>query len=563
MLSRLAIFISSLLLSASLFGQTLTSTVDRNQMTANQTLKLIVSYDGSTRTEALDLSAVQQDFDVLSNSSGTSLQMINGQSSRTTTWELLLIPKRTGNLVIPSFSLGNIFSEAVQIKVLDASQVADTDESMTVELTLDRNNVRVGEQVLVSIKLRAQANLADLAGEQLKLENAEIQLVDQQDYSELHNGVSWRVIEWTYAVFPQTGGTLAIPKQMFTASLQNNARRRSFFDSFASRGQRVAARSESAVIQVAAAAENEGDWFPASNVTLSASWTSEPSTLTVGEPLTRIVEIRAESQLSAAIPPLATANQTTYKEYKDQPALENIKSGKGIVGVRKESSAIVPSQEGILEFPEQIIRWWDINANQWREAILPAESYEVSPAILDQSFSPPANFETAPVFGIDGAQTSELAGNPTTVSESIWKWVTIALFIVVVGQAFLLIRRPSIAVVKEEKKASETSESEKTAWSDLSLALKSEDPARIRNQLLVWSKARWPKDTVHSLDALAARSKSEEFLGALHSLDLILFKGHSGKLSSATLKKELQTLRALDSKPEETSALAPLYPQSL
>lgn len=564
MIKQILISLFFVALSVDLIGQTLTGTVDRNQLSANQTLTLTLTYDDSTRSDALDLSAVTQDFEILSSTSGTSYQIINTERSRATTWTLVLAPRRTGNLIIPSFNLGNIYSEAIQVQVLEADQVADRDDPMTVELSVDRNQARMGEQVLVRVKLRAQSNLANLAGEELKIEGVDIQLADRQDYAEIQNGVNWQVIEWTYAVFPQSAGAIAIPRQMFTATVPSS-QRRGFFDSFSLRGERIAARSEAAVVNVESADNSQGDWFPASDVKITSGWTSDPSNLRVGEPLTRIVEITAQSQVAAAIPPLSAQSPDTYKEYRDQPALDNTLSKNGVSGTRRESSAIVPSETGLIEFPEQIIRWWDINTNQWREALLPAEAYEVLPAINnEQSFSPPENFEVTPALDFENNQLPGLSSSPSVASNPFWKWATIALLLVTAIQTVLLLRTRSAAPSREHLTSGQhRSESENQAWKDLSAALNSENAADIRRCLIKWSNARWPQENFHTLDTLAEKSSSAEFRKALAGLDLILFKGAVGKPSTSSLRTELEVLRAAVSKKASESPLAPLYPQTL
>ena len=566
MVFRWIIFLSTLLFTGSLLGQTLTSSVDRNQLTENQTLTLTVTYDERVRSDALDLSGILQDFDVIRSSSGSFTQLINGQSSVSTNWELVLLPKRSGRLVVPSFSLGNIYSQAVQIQVLEAGQVTDSNEPMTVELNLDRNEARVGEQVLATVRLRVQNHITDLGGEALQVEGAEVQNVNQKEFSEIVNGISWRVMEWTYALFPQDNGSIAIPRQMFFGVVPST-QPRSFFESLSSRGQRISSRSDPASLNVLPALNDNSDWFAASDVSISSSWTSDPSNLRVGEPLTRIVEVAAKSQLAAAIPPLESPVGDNYKAYEDQPSLSNTTDTTGVTGIRVESTAIVPSEKGTIEFPEQIIRWWNINTEQWQEAVLPAETYQVLPAAISETFSPPTNFESPSVVNLD---TSSFQGADTILSggdqtEWYWKWATIALLVVVFLQTAYLLSMQRQQPINQPSKNTQPphSESEKSAWNELVLALKSQDAARIRQSILSWSRVRWPEDSIHTLDSVAEKSGSDKLSKALTQLELILFKGASGKLEPKPLFSELKRLREQASTPKEQSALAPLYPQSL
>ena len=165
-----------------------------------------------------------------------------------------------------------------------------------------------------------------------------------------------------------------------------------------------------------------------------------------------------------------------------------------------------------------------------------------------------SNFQSADTILSGGDQTG-----------SYWKWTTIALLVVVLLQlAYMLTvqrRQPSYQV--SESTRSPYSESEKSAWNELVLALKSQDAARIRQSILSWSRARWPEDTIHTLDSVAEKSESEKLEKALTQLEMILFKGVSDKPEPKPLFSELKRLREQASAPKEQSALAPLYPQSL
>lgn len=577
MFSRFGIYKSilvllCLLLSAEAISQTLSSTVDRNRLSANQTLRLTLSYDGSTRTDALDLSALEQDFDIVSRSSGTSYQLSNNERARSTTWELVLIPKRTGRLVVPSFSLGNIISDAIQIDVVAAGEVADDDDPMSVTLKLDRESAKVGEQVLVTVTLRARTFLADLGGEELKVDNADIKLVSQKDFGEVKNGINWRVIEWTYALFPQTNDSIVIPRQLFTAIIPST-RQRSFLDSFALRGQRIARRSEPAAIKISEG-DNLHDWFPASNVSIESNWTSDPKELRVGEPMTRMVTVKAESQLAAGIPPsiqVSAEAPTRYKEYQDQPSLENTETASGITGVRTESSAIVPSKDGTIVFPEQVVHWWDINAKTWKESVLPEERYEVLPAVQGQNFSPPQP-TSEPVsagdvgFGEDASLFGKQSGAVTLRSsnDALWRWATIALAIIVVVQGILLIRSKNRTAATQKPAAASQNESEKHAWRALLTAIDSNKADQIRSAIVDWSRTKWPKESVHTLSSLASKSASEDFRCALGDLERIIFKDdNSLSLNTDALKSGLDDLRsAPEAKNKPASELSPLYPAS-
>ena len=113
-LKQLGFLIIMLLqLSTTVNAGNLSSTVDRNQISPNETLTLTVTYDEQVDSSQLDLKNLEQDFEILGVSPQTtsSVSIVNGQASRqaSTIWTITLIAKRPGTLGIPAFSIQHIW----------------------------------------------------------------------------------------------------------------------------------------------------------------------------------------------------------------------------------------------------------------------------------------------------------------------------------------------------------------------------------------------------------------------------------------------------------------------
>ena len=79
--------------------------LDRTRVGVDETLTLRLSAVGSLAGTP-DLSPLQQDFEVLSQGTGTSMSFVNGAMSHTREWTLELAPRRTGRLQNPRHRLG-------------------------------------------------------------------------------------------------------------------------------------------------------------------------------------------------------------------------------------------------------------------------------------------------------------------------------------------------------------------------------------------------------------------------------------------------------------------------
>lgn len=559
--TKLLIMIIGLLLTNLVNAASLTASVDRNKVTVNETLNFQLRYDQQANTDQLDLSTLKQDFDVLGiqPQNSSSMTIINGQSTRETLtiWNITLAPKREGTLVIPSFSIDGNVSNAIRVEVMKASAAIPQEQPMIVRLTPDTKKAYPGQQILIKVELLAQNSVSNLNGSSFVIDNTEVELLDQKSFRRIENGISWQVVEWVYALFPEQPGTLAIPAQFFTGTIQT-ANQRNRFDPFRQqRGQRISARSSATVITIEETPETNGvPWFPANNVSIRSQWSGDTSQMRVGEPLTRIIQIIANGQRASVIPPLAEISSVTYKTYKDQPQLDKQVTVSDLIGIRQESEAIVPSAAGVLELPEQRITWWNNKTKTWQEAVLPAESFEVLPALQNTGFAPPS--------GVPQFLPEKETGTSTVIEKTgiWWKIATGTLATLCLFQLWLLLaRKPQRQVNDDENSA--TTVSKNKAWKDLQKALKSKDARIIRNALITWSQIAIPDQRIPSLQSLLSylNDKNSEILRIqLSKLDESLYKGDSD-LDIAALSASLDDLKNnLESKSKKQEGLAPLYP---
>ena len=120
----LKIFIALWLLAVSaLSWAELTARVDRNILDTNETVQLVVRYSGQAITSEPDFTVLQKDFDILSSNRQQQYSWTNGQSQSYTDWNMVLMPKRSGVILIPSISYKNEVSNALEITVRAVNKI--------------------------------------------------------------------------------------------------------------------------------------------------------------------------------------------------------------------------------------------------------------------------------------------------------------------------------------------------------------------------------------------------------------------------------------------------------
>ena len=133
---------------------TITVHTDRNPVALQESFQLIFEATGNVDDEP-DFSPLEQDFQVLSTGTSTSMSIVNTQISRTKQWRLTLLPVNVGNLVIPAISFGKDKSPQTALTVIHAvtgrSGVDAPDVFIEVEAT--PGTAYVQGEVIYTVKL--------------------------------------------------------------------------------------------------------------------------------------------------------------------------------------------------------------------------------------------------------------------------------------------------------------------------------------------------------------------------------------------------------------------------
>ena len=546
-----------LLLSFHSWADTLTATVDRNQLSRGETVELQVRFDGQTTSDP-DFSSLERDFEILGQHQQNQFSIMNGSTQSYTQWTLQLLPKQTGRVLIPALQFKGVQSEPITLQI-ERRTAANTDlEPVFIETEVDKSSVYVQEQLLLTLRLNTSVPLQGLSSEELMVKNASLLKVSENQYQKRDNGVVHQVVELKYALFPDASGDLVIPPVRFTAAIPD--RRDPFSGSlFGSRGKPLFLFSEEQHIEVKPRPANygSGDWLPAKGLSLSERWSRPLNELVAGEPVTRTINLTAQGLMDSQLPPLTIDSGEGFKVYPDQPQLENSPNGNGVIGSRVESVAIVPSRDGTITLPPIKVRWWDTTSQQVRETVLEGRSLEVKPAAgatatpdPTPALEPSATITSAPIATADTSRTSLLV------------WVLIAfnlLLVIAVVVLFQLWRNSRDRVADPQSTGND--EEESTLFKALTHRAREGDLRRFREALLLWAGAFWQKPLL-TLKDISSAAGNNEFSCALNTLDRALYSPElSGNVDLNTICQQVKQLRKQQrsEKPAKGKTLAPLY----
>lgn len=526
------------------FAQRIVAKVDRKQVSSNETINLTVMTDQHVSTDALDFSVLEQDFEILTLRPVSRSQVINGQSSSQTTWQLELLPTRDGKMVIPEFSLNSVKTNPIAITVTKAAPGKAQTIPLIATVEFNKDEAFVNEQFYFTLEITADATVNHIqGGPSLNSANAEVTLVAKNAYKKTIGNKPFEIIEHVYAIFASKPGPIEVPSGIYRGWLKVKPTRANNFQ----QAQPVVAKTPPLKILIRdpaqdSAASTKSPWFPAQGVAISSSWTGDKDAMRVGEPITRTIRIEAAGQRAAAIPPVVFQS-TDFKQYAEQPVLKDGTDDGNVVGVRTDSVAIVPSRSGELSLPPVAVNWWDTQAGTWRTATLPAEVINVAPAVT----TPESDTRTPAVVALPAVQSVE----PPRLN-----WLTGALGVLCgllsLICVWLITKLRAIESKTSSRSAADTSRGtahgdDTSRWRELNDAIKSEQPELVRQSIIRWSDSAIPEAEIKQLTQIGAISGNDQLREALSSLDSTLYRNASTvnvSVDYTKLRQELEKFRS-------------------
>ena len=184
-----------------------TATVDRTDIAMGETLRLTLTADEAERPDEIDLSQLTKDFDILQRSSATSARIISGEQNVTRTLELELGPKRDGLLTVPALSYDGRRTTPIAIKVRPQPDVNLGDELVYFDAKIDKDEIYVQAQLILTVTLQQAINLDNRAISELDIPDTYVEPLEQKTYQRRISGRLWQVTELRYALFPQQSGS--------------------------------------------------------------------------------------------------------------------------------------------------------------------------------------------------------------------------------------------------------------------------------------------------------------------------------------------------------------------
>ncbi|MEK9629796.1 MAG: BatD family protein [Nitrospinota bacterium] len=399
-------FIIWLLLTAPAFGDEIQvmATVDRNQITLEDSLNLSITIKGTQDTPPPELPPLP-DFRVTSSGTSSSTQIINMSRSVSITHNYRLTPMSTGKFKIgPAHIQANnkVYStQPIDIVVNKSTTPSQSgNRPAFVETSISKKEAFVGEQLIYSFKLyyRVEAKNFDLSMPFGATYFQKEELGKAKSYQTVVNGIQYHVQEVSVALFPIKPGKAEIPPSILEFDIYHRTRNRmngGVFDQFfndpffsqTTRAEHKVLRTDPITVNISPLPEKgKPDGFKNTIGEFKISASLGKDDLEVGDTTTLTITVSGKGSLRNVLFPEPDLDDL-FKIYPDQPEFNQSVNGNQITGTKVFKYALVPLKPGPKELPAFTLPYFDPNKKEYRQVSTIPRRINVRPSSSDEALN--------------------------------------------------------------------------------------------------------------------------------------------------------------------------------
>ena len=531
---RKLFFLFGLLGSSLCFAQSVYLTPE--EINEGDTARLIIEIEDATPSlHELDTTKLEKDFEILGTSSSVQMVQIQNKITNLTRWEIELFPLKTGKLEIPALSINGVDTQTLvlTVKKPDANSAGATAKDVFIEVSAEPENPYVGQQTNIVVKLYHNIRIVNGTLSEPEAVNADVYRIGNDiSYVQTVNGNRYNVLERTFALFTNAPGESVISPVSFRGQIESDSDDiSSSLNTFMRQVRQIKRSGNDLTLNVRDIPTSFTGkyWLPANDLRISQQWSNEAAELNVGDSLNRTLKIIADGLPAEALPEdLYSENSGLVNVYPDKASRSNQDIGKKLVGKIEQKFAMILPKSGYVTIPELRLKWWDLDEDIEKEAVLPERVLIVSgDTTIDNS---PADSEQLQSVAQSVNQNS---ANSLSAGINYWQWIAALLFLLWLTTLYFWQKSRRIDPQAQEPAAQP--ESTEFNRNSLKLACQSNDPINARNQLITWARQYWPEKSITGLFQIKRQALSTVFIDELARLDEVLFSSTQDNWSGQDL----------------------------
>ncbi|KLN65133.1 BatD [Vibrio sp. VPAP30] len=367
------------------FATTVMATVSKNKVVKNEVFQLRVVVNKKVSSDALNLSALDSDFYVGRPSFGSSINIINGDRSTRSEWNITLAAHRLGIATIPAFTIDGVSSQPLKIQISADSNEPKISDLIEVQSHLSKAQLYPNESAQLNTRLIVKADPRRLQNPNVIPPQAQgvslTALGEPKQYQSVLDGVEVTVVDQSYRVTADMAGEYQLSGIGFQGSVV-------YGDNRSGTTKLVSADTpaQQFKIQVDPIPSNyQGAWLPAASLSLSQQWldsngenidASAVYSTRVGESITRILHLDIQGLASERFPQLKVNYPSTVRVYQEKPTFSELEDGTTRMTVKQ---VIIAEQQGEVELNDIKLNWWDSQNKSAQESDLKGLVLDIAP----------------------------------------------------------------------------------------------------------------------------------------------------------------------------------------
>ncbi len=452
---RVVLLIVLLTLPLWVFAKTLDVFTDRQTVELGDIITLTIRADFQTRNSQLNLDNLKDQFEILGRQQSNQISIINGSFNSSTQWQITLLPKQEGDLIVPPLHIDGVQSAPYKIKVRPAPKKSITTMgNYFLESSLNKQQAYVQEEVLYRLKFYFLGAFQGNIRPPIFENSLTTTIKDQAVYGKNINGKNYTVYEWLYAFYPQKSGEVVIKGPIFSGIQQYRNRQK---------GVQEVAKDQTLTVlpePIQQKSNPNALWLPAKSITLSETLTNtQQKTLRVGDSLTRTLTLTATGLRASQLPEIKTENQASFKVYSDQPVTEETLLDSGVRSVQQTKQTIIFTQAGKITLPEQRLSWFNTETQTMETAVIKARQLTVLPELNSSANTPSQPTQTPNTTVLSDMNSIIPSGVSRETSETSFVWPLITSLLGFAWFITLILWRKQTQKLKSQLQQLETNDS--------------------------------------------------------------------------------------------------------
>lgn len=338
---------------------------------------IIIDIEAVGLIDALDISLLSVNADLLRETIGTRIAVVEGQVVDIHTRRMEFLPRTEGlatfGPLLGVTSRGPVRSNVLQVNVQppNDTQWEPGPDDARIDVRVSSARPWVGQELTLDIELRHRYLITE--------ETIDLPPLDEFDALPVFesrrtventdtDSAPVRVIAWRYLLWPRQSGDVQIDPAYWRGTMVRSRTSRSPID-LESTALPLNVRPRPADIT--------GWWLPARQLSLSDRWSRDPRELTAGEEIERTLVLEADGVLASQLPvvePLASRSMSSVSlgQTREHRLID------GRVRATAEYRFRMTARSPVPVFLDTVrVAWWDTEEDKAAEAIVPARRVNI------------------------------------------------------------------------------------------------------------------------------------------------------------------------------------------